>query len=109
MTITAPHPPNLEELRIEGKVAADKGLRIGWYCIEAADEIQRLRGELAEVDAMVAARRDSLDDRPRNEWPSNSIMEKAISRHESRVTQQSAPEPETPEAKHQWPGPGEAW
>ncbi len=43
MQTTLPHPPDLTELRTEGKIAADKGLRIGWYCIEAADEIERLQ------------------------------------------------------------------
>lgn len=36
----------IEELRTEGKIAADKGMRIGHYCLAAADTIERLNKEL---------------------------------------------------------------
>ena len=40
---------DITELRTEGKIAADKGLRVGHYCLEAADEIERLRKTLSTI------------------------------------------------------------
>lgn len=52
------------ELRTEGKIAIKSNLRIGYYCVEAANEIERLRAIVrvnglrwghthAEIDALL--------------------------------------------------------
>lgn len=41
---------DLTELRTEGEAAAKKGMRVGHYSLEAADEIERLRTVLAGCD-----------------------------------------------------------
>lgn len=58
--------------------------QITFACAEAADEIERLRADLAAVDSMVAAMRNAIDSKPREEWPEGSVLEAAIARHEAR-------------------------
>lgn len=45
------------ELRKEGLAAIGKDLRIGYYCIEAADEIDRLR---VQLDAEIRSHNQTL-------------------------------------------------
>jgi hypothetical protein len=52
---------------------------------ELRAEIELLRSDLAEVDAVISVHANALDNSPRSAWPKGSILEKAISRHERRA------------------------
>ena len=44
---------DIDELRIEGLLAVSKNMRIGHYCLEAANEIERLRDEVLSLQSEV--------------------------------------------------------
>ncbi len=50
-----------------------------------SSEIERLKHDLAEVDAMLATHAYLIDKNPRERWPKGSILAKALDRHVQRV------------------------
>jgi hypothetical protein len=52
---------------------------------ETHAEILRRAEHLAELDAFVAVHQYTLDANPRASWPPDSVLAKAIARHEART------------------------
>lgn len=48
-------------------------------------ENERLRQALAQADQIISAHVTVIDSNPRESWPEGSILEQAISRHETRI------------------------
>jgi len=51
---------------------------------ELRHEIVQLRNDLAEVDGLLACHAHKLDPNPRERWPRDSVLGKAIDRHEGK-------------------------
>jgi hypothetical protein len=50
----------------------------------AADEITRLRDQLAGADALISCHQSAIDKNPPETWPHGSLLKAAVERHANR-------------------------
>ncbi len=68
--------------RYDFQVAASRSLVEA--CAKSEDENERLKHDLAEADALIAAHAHAIDPSSPLNWPSGSHLVKAIKRHTAR-------------------------